>query len=65
MKTFLFQGDSITDANRDDEEQINSGLGCGYAFFLASEFEKNNIKFINRGKSGDRITDVMPELRKI
>ncbi len=50
MKTFLFQGDSITDASRDDEEKVNFGLGCGYAFFLASEFEKNNkgkIKFIN------------------
>ena len=67
MKTFLFQGDSITDANRDDEEQINAGLGCGYAFFLASEFEKNNkdkIKFINRGKSGDRITDVYARIKE-
>ena len=60
MKTFLFQGDSITDANRDDEDIINSGLGCGYAFMLASEIEKSNggLRFINRGKSGDRITDV-------
>ena len=41
MKTFLFQGDSITDANRDDENLVNSGLGCGYAFLIASEFEKN------------------------
>ena len=67
MKTFLFQGDSITDANRDDEEQVNSGLGCGYAFFIASEFEKNNkdkIKFINRGKSGDRITDVYARIKE-
>ena len=29
MKTFLFQGDSITDANRDDENLINCGLGHG------------------------------------
>ena len=59
MKTFLFQGDSITDANRDDEELINSGLGCGYAFFIASEFEKNkenekgtptSIKFKNTAR---------------
>ena len=67
MKTFLFQGDSITDANRDDEELINSGLGCGYAFFIASEFEKNNkenIRFINRGKSGDRITDVYARIKE-
>ena len=67
MKTFLFQGDSITDANRDDESNDNFGLGCGYAFLLASEFERNNkgkIKFINRGKSGDRITDVYARIKE-
>ena len=35
MKTFLFQGDSITDANRDDDN--DDSLGCGYAFLLASD----------------------------
>ncbi len=67
MKTFLFQGDSITDAGRDDENQDNFGLGCGYAFLLASDIEKNNkskIKFINRGKSGDRITDVYARIKE-
>ncbi len=67
MKTFLFQGDSITDANRDDENQDNFGLGCGYAFLLASDIEKNKkgqIKFINRGKSGDRITDVYVRIKE-
>ena len=67
MKTFLFQGDSITDANRDDENQDNFGLGCGYALLLASDIEKNRkgeIKFINRGKSGDRITDVYARIKE-
>lgn len=67
MKIFLFQGDSITDANRDDENQDNFGLGCGYAFLLAAEAEKNKkgeIKFINRGKSGDRITDVYARIKE-
>ena len=67
MKTFLFQGDSITDAGRDDENQDNFGLGCGYALLLASDIEKNNkgkIKFINRGKSGDRITDVYARIKE-
>ncbi|MBO5858715.1 MAG: lysophospholipase [Clostridia bacterium] len=66
MKTFLFQGDSITDANRDDESIVNSGLGCGYAFMLASEIEKSNsgFSFINRGKSGDRITDVYARIKE-
>ena len=67
MKTFLFQGDSITDANRDDENNDNFGLGCGYAFLLAAEAEKNSkgrIRFINRGKSGDRITDVYARIKE-
>lgn len=67
MKTFLFQGDSITDAGRDDENQDNFGLGCGYALLLASDIERNNkgkIKFINRGKSGDRITDVYARIKE-
>ena len=67
MKTFLFQGDSITDANRDDENIDNFGLGCGYAFLLASDIEKNKkgqVKFVNRGKSGDRITDVYARIKE-
>lgn len=67
MKTFLLQGDSITDAGRDDESQDNFSLGCGYAFLLASDIEKNRkgeIKFINRGKSGDRITDVYARIKE-
>ena len=67
MKTFLFQGDSITDANRDDENLENFGLGCGYALLVASEFEKNRkgeVKFINRGVSGDRITDVYARIKE-
>lgn len=67
MKTFLFQGDSITNANRNDENEDNFGLGCGYAFLLASEIEKNNkgkIKFINRGVSGDRITDIYARIKE-
>ena len=67
MKTFLLQGDSITDANRDDENLDNFGLGCGYAFLLASDIEKNRkgqVKFVNRGKSGDRITDVYTRIKE-
>ncbi len=67
MKTFLFQGDSITDANRDDENNDNFGLGCGYALLTAADFERNRkgeMKFINRGVSGDRITDVYARIRE-
>lgn len=67
MKTFLFQGDSVTDANRDDENQENFGLGCGYALLVASDFARNRkgeIKFINRGVSGDRVTDVYARIKE-
>lgn len=67
MKTFLFQGDSITDANRDDENRDNLGLGCGYALLLASDFSrkyKDRFMFINRGNSGDRITDVYARIKE-
>ena len=56
MKTFLFQGDSITDANRDDENLDNFGLGCGYAFLLASDIEKANM---------DKWGDVLPFYKNI
>lgn len=65
MKTFLFQGDSITDANRDDDN--DDSLGCGYAFLLASDLLKNKkdeFRFINRGNSGDRITDVYVRIKE-
>ncbi len=67
MKTFLFQGDSITDAGRNDENEDNFGLGCGYALLLASDFSRNHkdkFTFINRGNSGDRITDVYARIKE-
>lgn len=65
MKTFLFQGDSITDANRNrDDDESQDSLGFGYASFLASEFENDEIRFINRGKGGDRITDVYARIKE-
>ncbi len=67
MLNFLFQGDSITDAGRDDENEDNFGLGCGYALLVASDFMKNSkekLRFINRGVSGDRITDVYARIKE-
>lgn len=67
MKTFLFQGDSITDADRDDENDDISGLGYGYAFMLAAYYEREQngtFRFLNRGKGGDRITDVYARIKE-
>lgn len=59
-KTILFQGDSITDAirYRDDDHY----MGSGYATLVSASlgFERpNEFKFINRGVSGDRVTDLI------
>ena len=67
MKIFLFQGDSITDANRVDDNEDNFGLGYGYPLLVSAELSKshkNEFKFINRGVSGDRITDVYARIKE-
>lgn len=56
MKTILFQGDSITACHREGDD-----LGQGYAMLAAKALEKKypgQFKFINRGVSGDRVTDL-------
>ena len=67
MKVFLFQGDSITDANRVDDNEDNFGLGCGYSLLVAADFmkkRKGELKFVNRGVSGDRITDIYTRIKE-
>lgn len=67
MKIFLFQGDSITDASRVDDNEDNFGLGCGYPLLVSAELSKNKkdeFRFINRGVSGDRITDVYARIKE-
>ena len=59
---FLFQGDSITDGNRGRNSDPNHIMGHGYAFSLASrigcDFPEKNLKFINKGISGNKVTDL-------
>jgi lysophospholipase L1-like esterase len=53
----LFQGDSITDAGRNRQEP--NDMGNGYAKMAAgwfgSLYPERNVRFLNRGISGDRI----------
>jgi lysophospholipase L1-like esterase len=63
--TILFQGDSITDADRQrDNTAPNSpfALGSGYVNHIASHLlmtrPADSIKFLNRGISGNRIVDL-------
>lgn len=64
MKTFLFQGDSITDADR--QRGNDSNYGYGYPNLLAAEVLKSRpheFNFINRGISGNRIVDVYARMK--
>jgi len=50
MQTILFQGDSITDAGRSREDDMN--FGCGYPFLVKGQLGYDNpgqYVFYNRG----------------
>ena len=58
----LFQGDSITDGNRGRSADPNHILGHGYAFLIAAKygaaFPERKLVFLNRGISGNKVTDL-------
>jgi lysophospholipase L1-like esterase len=65
----LFQGDSITDAGRArDIAQPNAGLGTGYAYLVAAHLlaarPADDLRFMNRGISGNRIVDLYARWRE-
>ncbi len=64
MKTFLFQGDSITDVGR---SRSNDGeMGMGYATVMAANLGAEcpgKYKFINRGIGGNRVIDLYARIK--
>jgi lysophospholipase L1-like esterase len=58
----LFQGDSITDGNRGRNADPNHVLGHGYQYIIASkygaELAERHLTFLNRGISGNRVSDL-------
>ena len=65
MIKFLFQGDSITDAERKREDDNNYGFG--YPNLFAAEIGKafpGEYDFVNRGISGNRIVDVYARIKR-
>lgn len=64
----LFQGDSITDGNRGRNTDPNHILGHGYQFIIASrygaELAERHLTFLNRGISGNRVTDLQRRWQK-
>ena len=65
-KTFLFQGDSITDCGRDRSAEAIANhpqaLGPGYAGIIAggllSDYPSRELQVFNRGISGNRVVDL-------
>lgn len=59
MKTILFQGDSITDAQR--YREYGDHLGSGYPLLVAAKLGykyPGEYKYVNRGISGNKSVDV-------
>jgi lysophospholipase L1-like esterase len=61
-KTILFQGDSITDGSRGREGDPNHALGTSYPYIISSllgnKLAEERPVFINRGISGNRVSDL-------
>jgi lysophospholipase L1-like esterase len=64
----LFQGDSITDGNRGRNGDLNHILGHGYQFIIACKFgaqlPERKLTFMNRGISGDRVSNLIGRWQK-
>jgi len=62
QKVILFQGDSITDGGRGRNSDPSHILGHSYAFLIASKlgyrYAEQQPIFINRGISGNRVSDL-------
>ncbi len=61
----LFQGDSITDAGRDWNNDAQ--LGRGYAHLVEAELgfkEPNQHTFVNKGISGNRVVDLYARIKR-
>ena len=61
----LFQGDSITDAGRAYDNDIN--VGVGYPLLVKAQLgfeEPGKYEFINRGISGNRVVDVYARIKR-
>ena len=64
MKRILFQGDSITDANRSRENEAWKGEGYPTLITAKLGFEHpNEYEFINRGISGNRVVDLLARVK--
>ncbi|MDE1147869.1 MAG: SGNH/GDSL hydrolase family protein [Azospirillaceae bacterium] len=60
--TILFQGDSITDGGRQPGNDLNHTMGQDYDYIIAAtvgaEYPERNLTFVNRGISGNTVSDL-------
>ncbi len=65
MKKILFQGDSITDAGRNRESDNYKGFGYPTLVSAQLGYERPmEFEFINRGISGNRVTDLIARIKR-
>lgn len=65
MKRIIFQGDSVTDADRSRSNEGNCGMG--YATLVKGKLGFENpgkYEFINRGVGGNRISDLYARIKR-
>lgn len=66
--TVVFQGDSITDGGRSRNEDLNHVMGHGYAYLVAArlgvDLPGSDLRFFNRGNSGNRVVDLYARWRE-
>jgi lysophospholipase L1-like esterase len=67
-KTFLFQGDSITDGGRSFDKDWNHVYGQGYAYLVTArinfDYPGRDYQFFNRGISGNTVNDLAARWQK-
>lgn len=67
-KTYLFQGDSITDGGRSFDKDWNHVYGQGYAYLITSRLTYDHPgrtdQYFNRGKSGNTVADLTSRWQK-
>lgn len=65
MKTILFQGDSITDANRSRDGEMWKGMGYPLLVTAQLGYEyPNQYTCYNRGISGNRVVDLYARMKE-
>jgi lysophospholipase L1-like esterase len=64
----LFQGDSITDGGRGRTADPNHIFGQSYVFLIAAKYgalePEHNLVFLNRGVSGNKVSDLVLRWQK-